>query len=487
MLKADVLIKDAYVVTVDAQRRVFTRGYVAFQGGQIVGVGPMTDCQVEAGEVIDGRQRLVLPGMANAHNHLNQVFLRGYNDDRWPVLDINAAVKTVIQQIGLVTGHMDEARSYALTRLHALEMTRAGFTATHDEHFNNSIKTAVDGSWRALSESGMRGFLCRCITNSVMAPPAGRESVDDGMVEVERLRDAFSSDRIIVSGGFVNFRFLETAEEMRAIAERVWALDMTLDIDFTDNSQGGIQARGFQGGQVEYYDSFGLMERPMYAGKAVNVRPHEFAILAERDARVSLVPMLRQFDGQGLPVHHLLALGVIPAIGTDAPMVTDNQSPFELMRHVILGQNNAVRRERGEGLATPPAEHWATSERTLEMATLGGARTLFMDDRTGSLEVGKAADCVIVRLDAPTMQPSFGGRRTLGNLVWAGDNSIVDTVYVAGRKLLEGGRSTIWDEQEVYAEAERVLAEIEADTGGALTALLPKRAAGQAQRGWTYI
>jgi 5-methylthioadenosine/S-adenosylhomocysteine deaminase len=450
-------------------------------------VGPMSDCDVEAAEVIDGKDRLVMPGMANAHNHLNQVFLRGYNDDRWPVLDINAAVKTVIQLLGVVTGRADEARSYALTRLHALEMIRGGYTATHDEHFNTSIKASVDGSWRALSESGMRGFLCRCISNSVFVPAEGRESVEEGMAEVERLRDTFASDRVIVSGGFVNFRFLQEEEDMRKVAQAVWKLGMTLDIDFTDNSQGGIAARGFQGGQVEYYDSFGLMERPIYAGKAVNVRPHEFAILAQRDARVALVPMLRQFDGQGLPVHHLLANGVIPAIGTDAPMVTDNQSPFELMRQVILGQNNAVRRERGEGMATPPAEHWATSERVIEMATIGGARTLFMDDRTGSLEVGKAADCVIVRLDAPTMQPSFKGRRTLGNLVWAGDNSVVDTVFVEGRKLLEGGHSTVWDETEVYAEAERVLAEIEAEAGDALTALLPARQAGSTRRGWTYI
>ena len=486
MPQADTLIKDAYVVTVDAERRVVTHGYVAFKDGKIVGVGPMSECDWTATETIDGTDKLVMPGMANGHNHLNQIFLRGYNDDRWPVTDIPTAVKAVIRQLDMVTGRLDEERSYILTRLHALEMIRAGYTATHDEHFNNAQKRSVDGSWSALKDSGMRGFVARCIATSEMVGEAGREDVDAGLGEIERLHGKFSSDRIEVAASFINYNFVADPEDMRRIHQGAKRIGARLDIDMTDNGHGtGLKKRGFNGGQVQYYQSYDLLSEPIYAGKGVNVRPEEFDILAQNDCRLALVPVLRQFDATGLPLHHLFERGIIPGIGTDAPMVTDNQSPFEVMRGVIFGQNLAIHREKAAGLPAPAAELWATSERVIEMATLGGARTLFMDDVSGSLEVGKDADCVIVDLDHASMRPNYGGLRTLGSLVWAGDNQIVDTVFVAGRKLLEGGRSTVFDEDETIAEAERVLAEIMAETE--LTGLLAPRNPGQTHRGWTYL
>jgi 5-methylthioadenosine/S-adenosylhomocysteine deaminase len=483
---ADTLLKNAYVVTVDQDRQVFTDGYVSFRGGKITAVGPMSDCNVSADETIDCSGKVVLPGFTNAHNHLIQVFFRGYNDDRWPVLDFPAAIAALIKQQTLVADRLDEERSYILARLHALDLLRSGYVGTHDEHFTNARPTALDGAWTALDESGLRGFLARCIVNSDKVQAGDRESVDDGLKEVERLKAKFDSSRIEIATGFLNFQFVADPEDMRRIAEASTAMDVRLDVDMTDNSGGkALAARGYKGGQVEYYRDYGVLERPLYAGKAVNVQPHEFDILTDSDARIGLVPMLRQFDAVGLPVHHFLARGVLPGIGTDGPMISDSQNIFEMMRHVILAQNLAVLRERREGIPVPDAEHWVTSETAIEMASLGSARTLFMDDVTGSLEVGKAADCVIADLNRANMRPTQQGRRTLGVLVWAGAADAVDTIFVEGKKLLEGGRSTVWDEEVVIRDAERVLAEIAAETD--LPSLLPERLAGHRYRGWTYL
>ena len=273
---------------------------------------------------------------------------------------------------------------------------------------------------------------------------------------------------------------------MRRIAEASAAANIRLDVDMTDNSGGkALEARGYKGGQVEYYRDYGVLERPMYAGKAVNVRTDEIDILAEHDGRVGFVPILRQFDGVGLPVHHFLARGMIPGLGTDGPMVSDSQNVFELMRQTILAQNLAVLREQRDGQPLPDANLWATSETVIEMASLGSARTLFMDEVTGSIEVGKAADCVIADLNRATLRPTQQDRRTLGVLVWAGAADAVDTIFVEGRKLLAGGRSTLWDEDEVIRDAERVLAEIAEETD--ILSLMSNRGPGQRHRGWTYI
>lgn len=482
----DTLIRDAYVVTMDAQRRVFTNGYVAFDKGRVVAVGPMAECEIAAREVLHGRGRVVMPGMANAHNHLIQIAFRGYNDDRWPVLDIPAAVVALLNQLNSLTGRLDGERALILTRLHMLDMLKAGYTATHDEHFTNIRKDSAEGAWAAVEESGMRGFLCRCIVNADRISERGRESVDAGLEEAERLRTRFSSDRIEVAAGFLNFQFLNDPEDMRRIVDGAAAMNMRVDVDMTDNSRGAaLKARGYDGGQVEYYRDFGLLDRPIYAGKAVSVLPHEYELLARHDARVALVPMLRFFDGTGLQVHDFLRNGILPAIGTDAPLVSDCQSPFEAMRLGILAQNIAVKKGRAAGMDAPDKELWAVAETMLEMATLGGARTLFMEDKAGALSVGMAADCVMIDMADAATQPVGGGHRMIGSLVWAGSSVNVDTVFVAGEKLLEGGRSTRFDEEQVIADANAVMAELTAEAN--LEGVLPPRRPGGRFRGWTYI
>lgn len=486
LTQVDTLIRNARIVTMDSERRVFTDGFLAVQNGRIVGVGRQVDCAFTGADTLDARGMIVLPGFANAHNHLVQNSFRGYNDDRWPVLDIPAAVGALVGQLFTMAARMDAERTYRLVRLHALEMLKLGYTATHDEHFTNVRTDSVEGSWQAIADSGMRGYLCRCVVDSDRVPPSGRESIETGERELERLAAKFSSDRIRVAGGFLNYTFVDDPDRMRRIRRACDQLGIGFDVDMTDNSRGAaLRARGFDGGQVEYYRSLGLLDGPLYAGKAVSVRPEEYPILLEHDCRTALVPALRFFDATGIEVDEFLRRGVLPAIGTDAPLVSDSQNPFEVMRMLILAQNLSVKQRLSQGGSRPAAEHWLTAETCLEMATLGGARTLFMDDVAGSIEIGRAADIIVVDTDRVLAQPDHDGRRDLGALVWGGQTGQVDTVFVNGTKLLAGGRSTVWDEEVVLREAQAALREIAEETE--LDHLLPDRSAGRTFRGWTYL
>jgi 5-methylthioadenosine/S-adenosylhomocysteine deaminase len=482
----DTLISNAYVITMDPQRRVFTNGYVAITGGKIEAVGSMKDAPEQARTILNAHGKVAMPGFANTHNHLVQGAFRGYNDDRWPVLDLPTAVRNLLQQLFTMTARMDGERTNKLVRLHLLDMLKSGYTATHDEHFTNICKDSADGAFEAVKESGMRGFLARCIVSGERIPDAGAESAEAGLIEVERLRAKYNSDRLEIVPGILNFHFFADVEDMRRIRAGADHMGSRLDVDMTDNSRGAtLKARGFEGGQLEYYESFGVLDGPIYAGKGHELTPREFARLSSLDARFSLVPVLRFFDGRGLPVHHFLKNGVLPGLGTDAPLVADCQSPFEMMRKVILAQNLCVKREQAEGQDRPAPEYWLTSEKILEMATLGGAHTLFKEDVSGSLTPGKAADLILIDLAKAETAPSHGGLRTPGLLVWAAQSANVDTVFVAGEKLIEAGRSTRWNEEQVIADAERTLADIAAETG--YTAMLPSRTPGQSFRHWQYL
>src|SRR3546814_19298130 len=117
------------------------------------------------------------------------------------------------------------------------------------------------------------------------------------------------------------------------------------------------------------------------------------------------------------------------------------------MRLAILAQNIAVKKERADGRPPPEKAHWAVAERMLEMATLGGARALFMEDRTGAIEVGKAADCVMVDLAHAATPPPATDRRPTGALAGAGTAVNVEPDLVAGRRPLSRGRRTVVGEE----------------------------------------
>jgi cytosine/adenosine deaminase-related metal-dependent hydrolase len=98
-----------------------------------------------------------------------------------------------------------------------------------------------------------------------------------------------------------------------------------------------------------------------------------------------------------------------------------------------------------------------TGEQVLEMATLGGARALSLEDEIGTLEAGKRADVVIHTVDRPEAHPRWAD--PVDNLVFYGQTASVDTVLVDGEVVLDGGRFTRFDATEAYrtidAEAER--------------------------------
>jgi 5-methylthioadenosine/S-adenosylhomocysteine deaminase len=80
-----LLIEGGIVITMDAECRIYDPGYVAIQGRKIVGTGNVAACPYSAKERLDASNMLVLPGIVNAHNHLDQSVHRTCLDELWPI------------------------------------------------------------------------------------------------------------------------------------------------------------------------------------------------------------------------------------------------------------------------------------------------------------------------------------------------------------------------------------------------------------------
>ena len=123
---ADILIKDGYVITMDPRRRVFERGSVAIDGGNISAVGK--DIRAKAEKVIDAQGKAVLPGLVNAHTHLSMTLLRGVADDM-PLME------WLEKKIWPIEENLTADDCYSGALLGCLEMIKSGTTCFADQYF----------------------------------------------------------------------------------------------------------------------------------------------------------------------------------------------------------------------------------------------------------------------------------------------------------------------------------------------------------------
>ena len=478
---ADIVFRNAYVVTLDDERRVYRDGYVAVSGRDIVAVGPDRSCAVRAERTVDGRGKAVLPGLINAHNHLDQVLMRARLDDRpRPGAGMGGLMATMHD----LWSHAGEEISYKLVRLHMLDMLRAGTTAVHEQHFTNVPPDNMDGVLRAIDESGMRGFASRVHLSAEMIPPDARESVDVVLSETERLGRRWNSDRITVTASPINGTWVATDEELVALREGVRQLGVPFDLDLSGAEwRRTLAARGYtRGGAVKHAADIGILDDQVSGGSRSTSSPTSTRSGPSTASPPAWSPP-RIRDEMGPGLHHFLAVGVVPALATTGPWgpqvlgVAGDAPPAHLGRRA-QGVRGAERRHH----RPRPGDH---DRALLEMATRAGQSHLFLDPRVRGIEPGAAADLVLVDMSGPDFAPAMEQRRTLSYLVHSTDASHVEMVLVDGRVLLDAGRVTVWDEAEVIREAEEASMEIFRRAG--YLATLPERGAGESSRGWRYI
>ncbi len=140
----------------------------------------------------------------------------------------------------------------------------------------------------------------------------------------------------------------------------------------------------------------------------------------------------------------MLRLGVAVSLGCDGG---PSNNTYDMIREMRLA-----------ALIHKPIQNDPTvvsAENVMEMATIGGAAAIGLQDKVGSLERGKLADLILVDLKDIGLTPAWN---PVSNLVYAGSGKCVDTVIVNGRVLLRRKRLLTLNEAEIMAEANERLA-----------------------------
>ena len=424
---ADLAIIGGHVLTMDGEGRAFSPGAVLVEDGAISAVGPAAIADgIEDGRRIDASGCIVLPGMVNTHTHVAMTLFRGLGDDEpdrlrrfiWPL------EARVVDSDGVHDGAM----------LGCLEMALGGVTCFADMYFfAERVADAADAI-------GLRAVVGQAIMGDA-APDA--DTPDAALARFAALYEARRDHPLVMPAlapHAPDTLRTATLEAVRVLSE---SADAPVLIHLCETEAELATIRGRSGlTPVGYLHSLGLLGPHLVGAHCIHADESDIDLLAGAGAGVAhnMVANVKAAKGVA-PVPAMLAAGVPVGLGTDGPMSGNTLD--------VIGQLGYVAKlhklTAGDRTAMP-------ARLVVEMATIGGARALGLDDRIGSLEPGKRADVVLIDATGAHMTPLYD---PYAALVYAATPADVRTVLVDGCIIVENRRLLTADAEAIKSAVNR--------------------------------
>lgn len=440
MRKVDTLLTGGIVVTMNAKRDVIITGAVAIDGSDIVAVGPAERVAglVQADQVVDCRGQIIIPGLINAHTHAAMTLLRGLADDlRLDVWLLGYMMPVEREFVG--PDFCDVG-----TRLACAEMLLSGVTTFNDMYYFEADVA------KATADVGMRAILGQTV---LKFPAPDAESYEQGLQRCRDFLQTWKGHPLITPAVAPHAPFTTTAGILQDSTALALEFDVPLHIHLSETAIEVQDAlRDFEHPPIEYVHRLGLLDAKVIAAHCVHIVDREIPLLYRSGAGVAHNPSSNLKLASGFaPVLKMRAAGVPVGIGTDGPASNNDLDMFEEARLASF----LPKATSGDPTALPAVEVFA-------MATSEGARALHLHGETGSLEVGKRADVVVVDQQAVHATPRFhlGSHNVYSHLIYAAKSADVRHVWVQGRQLLRDRELLTIDLAEVQARAAAIAARI---------------------------
>ena len=405
-----ILIKNTTIVTQNARRQIIKNGAILIEGEKIADIGesaPLEKKYAKAKKkIIDGRGKVAMPGLINAHTHAAMVLLRGYADDMplkewlekkiWP-----AEVKFKPEDI------------YRGTKLACQEMLAGGTTA-----FNNMYWQPAE-EIRAVANFGLRDFV------GLTALDSGGTNIGPTQIagEYECLKEKTSKNiKLVLTPHSIYSVSAKTLRWCRRFADEN---DLLLHIHLSETEEEVKNCfKKHHCRPVEYLEKIGFLWSNVIAAHCCWLSDKEIKILARRKVSVAHCPTSNLKLASGvMPLGKLLKAGVNVALGTDGPASNNSLDMFGEMKLAALIHKWDERNPAAAGAQT-----------VLDLATINGATALKMEQKIGSLDIGKQADIVIINFNRSHLKPCHS---VVSNLVYAARGGDVERVFVGGRVLYQ--------------------------------------------------
>lgn len=432
----DTLVSGATLVTMDAQRRVIRDGALAMAGGRIVAVGSRAQVEpmVRALETVDARGFVATPGAVNGHVHLTETLIRNFLPEHLPFDEgLNQWV------IPLYWGHSAEEQALA-AQLAVLAMLKTGTTT----FLEAGTLIAFEAVAQALEETGIRGRIGRWCMDRAFSPQDDQTALTDKAIgTMEADLAAFPDDgRRIAAWPLLVGHMTNTPELWQAastLARERGAKVAAHMAPAPGDPEWYLAHTGRR--PVEWLDDLGVLGDHLALVHMVHVDQGEVDLLARSGTHVVHCPEASLKGG-----YQATTLGRFPemaAAGVNLVLGTDGGDRHDLLPSARL-MAGLWKDARGDTSLFP-------AEATLEMLHLGGARMMGLEGQVGVLAPGARADLVLHDTRRPEWVPLHN---PVQQLVWSADGRSVHSVWVDGRRVVDGGRCTTIDEERLLASAQ---------------------------------
>ena len=426
---ADWIWSAKYVITEDARHRVIENGAVAIVGDHIVGVGTRAeiDAKFQAKQRLDRPEAILAPGLINTHTHAAMSLFRGIADD----MKLQEWLEKFIFPAEAKNVSADFVRWG--TRLGCLEMLLGGTTTFTDMYYFEDVVAET------AKEAGMRGVLGETI---IGFPVADAKTPADSLKFTETYIKRFQHDPLIVPAVAPHALYTNSDETLKAARALANKYDVPLVIHLSETKKENDDAMAQRHmSPTKILDSLGVFSGRTVAAHGVWLDDADLAILKSRGTGVAHCPSSNMKLASGVaPVVKMLAMDMKVGLGPDGPAGSNND--FNLFEEMDLAAKLAK--------VTTMDPQALPASQALEMATIRGARALGMEKEIGSIETGKRADLILVRIDRPNALPMYD---PISQMVYALKADDVRDVMVNGKPVVRDAKILTLDEKAVLAKA----------------------------------
>jgi 5-methylthioadenosine/S-adenosylhomocysteine deaminase len=436
----DLLIDGGVILPMTGERDLIWGGAVAVDQGRIVAVGGSEELRrgFVPRKMINASQQLVMPGLINTHMHLFGAFARGLVND--------LSFTPWIQKKFYVTSRGLNPDNYYLgTQFTSIEMLKTGTTSFLDcGTYQGLEEAAVHG----VDTAGIRAVLARAMADIDDDLASYLQRSDTATKENLERAEEFVSAFDRAAGGRVRawpcpIQVTSSSDELCVGAMELAERHDVGVVTHSNVDREDIEAHElrFHSRPIERFESLGILGRRFVATHMACLSEREVELVKTRKAAVIHCPSASMKGAYGAfsrgRFPELIAGGATVGLGSDGPAAACFLDMFREVHLAATGHKEA----RLDWTLISPYQ-------ALELATIGSARAMLLEDEIGTLEPGKRADIILLDLMRPEMVP-WHEDNLLSNLVYCATGSLVHTVLVDGRVVVRAGAVTTMDEPSV--------------------------------------
>ena len=424
-----ILIEGINVLTANNESEYLKNVDIGIEGDRISFIEPsgQSSMAFKADKRINGKRKLAMPGLVNAHTHCGMTTMRNAADD----LPLH---KWLFGKIFPIEEKMTDDDVYWGTLLGTAEMLRSGTTAFADMYLHMDVVA------KAINETGMRVNLSRSPLDFHTDGELKATDAFDKCRSYHKEWNGKANGRIKVYVE-VHSTYLFDIESLKQAANLAKELQTGIHIHLLETAKERADSFEKYGrSPVEICIETGIFDVPVIGAHLVHVSSEDIEILRTADVNIAHNPTSNLKLGSGIsPVPAMLNAGINVALGTDGAASNNNLNMFEEMHLAALIH---------KGVAQNP--ELVTAKQAFKMATINGSRAIGYGSETGVIKAGMQADIVLLDTDKPHLYPLNDPHSAV---VYSAQGGDVDTVIVDGAILMENRELKTIDEERVKFEA----------------------------------